>query len=127
LKIGILLLRRLAREVAAQLRQEKLQGKTVRIKVRFPDFQTITRQVSIGVGTDSTDIIEGLAVDLFHRRVSLKGRGVRLLGVGVGRLSEAQARQLSLFDKKKTSLEDTLDDLTARYGEKILRRGDEGW
>lgn len=121
------LLRRLAREVAAQLRQEKLQGKTVRIKVRFPDFQTITRQVSIGVGTDSTNIIEGLAVDLFHRRVSLKGRGVRLLGVGVGRLSEAHACQLSLFDEEEAFLEDTLDDLTARYGERIVRKGDEGW
>ncbi len=121
------LLRRLAREVAAQLRQEKLQGKTVRIKVRFPDFQTITRQVSVGVGTDSTHIIEGLAVDLFRRRVSLKGRGVRLLGVGVGRLSEANTRQLSLFDKEETFLEGTLDELSAQYGEGIVRRGDEGW
>lgn len=117
-------LRQLAREVAAQLRREKLLGKTVRIKVRFPDFQTVTRQVSLGVGTDSTHLIEGLALDLLHRRVPLEDRGVRLIGLGVARLSEAHIRQLSLFDERGSALDYTLDHLFTQYGEGIVRRGD---
>lgn len=89
--------RELARSVAAQLRAEGLVGKTVRIKVRFPDFETITRQASLSVGTDSTRIVEGMALDLLHRRVRLAERGVRLIGVGVGRVSKARTRQLPLF------------------------------
>jgi len=93
------LVRRLARTVAVQLREEGLIGKTVRIKIRFPDFETITRQASISVGTDSTRIVEEMAVDLLRRRVDLEERGVRLIGVGVGRLSKSVVRQLSLFDE----------------------------
>ncbi|MEA3239213.1 MAG: DNA polymerase IV [Candidatus Bipolaricaulota bacterium] len=91
------LVRYLARVVASQLREDGLVGKTVRIKVRFPDFETITRQASLNVGTDSARIVEGMAIDLLRRRVDLAGRGVRLIGVGVGRLNRASTRQLTLF------------------------------
>jgi len=91
------IVRDLARNVASQLREEGLVGKTVRIKVRFPDFETITRQASLSVGTDSTRIVEGMAIDLLRRRVHLAERGVRLIGVGVGRLNRISTRQLSLF------------------------------
>ncbi|MEA3356736.1 MAG: DNA polymerase IV [Candidatus Bipolaricaulota bacterium] len=92
------LLRGLARKVAAQLRAEKLQGRTVCIKVRFPDFHTITRQVSLGVMTDSPCLIEAISLDLLRQRVDLAGKGVRLLGVGVSNLSVSSPRQLSLFE-----------------------------
>jgi len=118
------ILQRLACEVAAELRQEGLLGKTVRIKVRFPDFQTITRQVRLGVATDSAHLIAGCALDLFRDRVSVEHRGIRLLGVGVSRLYEAQARQLSLFDNNESSLAETLDHLARRYGEGAVRWGD---
>jgi DNA polymerase-4 len=117
-------IRRLAHEVAAQLRRENLLGKTVRIKVRFPDFQTITRQISLGVRTDSTHLIEAFALDLLQRRVPSEGRGVRLIGVGVGRLSKATARQLSLFDEEDAALDRTIDRLSAQYGTGIVSRGE---
>lgn len=89
--------RRLARDVAAQLQGTSLVCRTVRIKVRYPDFRTITRQSRLGAGTDSAYLIEALAVHLFHDRTHLDERGVRLIGVGVGDLSETRERQLSLF------------------------------
>jgi len=92
------LLRSLSQDVAGQLRKEELLGRTLRIKIRFPDFQTITRQTSLPVGTDSAHLIQAFALDLFRRRVSLDRRGIRLIGVGVGALSHAHARQLPLFD-----------------------------
>ncbi len=120
------LIRQLAREVAGALRRERLLGKTVRIKVRFPDFHTITRQVRMEAPTDSTYLIEESAVTLLRRRVELHGDGVRLLGVGVGSLTEATARQLSLFDEQQADLDRTIDRLTDRFGAGTVWRGSNG-
>jgi DNA polymerase IV len=91
--------RRLARIVAEELRGESMLCRTVRIKVRYPDFRTITRQVRVSVSTDSQSLIEALAVHLLRERADLDERGVRLIGVGVSGLAPAGARQLSLFDE----------------------------
>jgi len=90
--------RRLARDVVRRLQEESLLCRTVRIKIRYPDFRTITRQARLHVGTDAVGLIERVAVGLLHDRVALDESGVRLIGVGVGRLTEATARQLALFD-----------------------------
>ncbi|MCX6098746.1 MAG: DNA polymerase IV [Candidatus Bipolaricaulota bacterium] len=95
--------RRLARHVAGQLRAASMLCRTVRIKIRYPDFRTITRQVKLPVATDSEGLIETLAVHLLRQRAQLDERGVRLLGVGVSRLGVAVTRQLSLFDDVHTS------------------------
>jgi len=89
--------RRLARQVVSQLRAEALVCRTVRIKVRYPDFRTITRQTRLGSGTDAAHLIEALAVHLLRDRICLDERGVRLIGVGVGSLGETRERQLPLF------------------------------
>jgi len=93
--------RRLARHVAEQLRVASMLCRTVRIKIRYPDFRTITRQVKVPVATDSEGLIETLAVHLLRQRAELDERGVRLLGVGVSGLGAATARQLSLFDSSR--------------------------
>jgi nucleotidyltransferase/DNA polymerase involved in DNA repair len=90
--------RRLACTVAAELRDAPMLCRTVRIKVRYPDFRTVTRQIRVTVGTDSESLIEALAAHLLRERTDLDERGVRLIGVGVAGLGPATARQLSLFD-----------------------------
>ncbi len=89
--------RRLAEAVVSQLQNESLVCRTVRIKVRYPDFRTITRQTRLGSRTDSVHLIEALAIHLLRDRTRLDERGIRLIGVGVGGLSETRERQLSLF------------------------------
>lgn len=89
--------RRLAMRVTSSLLAERLVCRIVRIKVRYPDFQTITRQVQLAVGTDSHQEIEAQALDLLRHRVMIDERGIRLLGVGLGGISESAARQLPLF------------------------------
>jgi len=90
--------RRLARQVARALRESSLLCRTVRIKVRYPDFRTVTRQARLGVGIDSERLIETVAVYLLRERVRLDERGVRLIGVGAANLAETKARQLPLFE-----------------------------
>ena len=91
--------RHLASQVASQLKGESLLCRTVRVKVRYPDFRTITRQMRLGVGTDSVHLIAALAEHLLRDRVRLDEGGVRLIGVGVGTLFQTEAQQLSLFDE----------------------------
>lgn len=90
--------RRLACTVASELRDASMLCRTVRVKIRFPDFRTITRQVRLDVATDSDALIEAVALHLLRERAAVDERGVRLLGVGLAGLSAATARQLSLFD-----------------------------
>jgi len=89
--------RTLARAVVTQLQDEAFVCRTVRIKVRYPDFRTITRQARLGSGTDSVHLIEALAIHLLHDRTRLDERGIRLIGVGLGNLTRTHERQLSLF------------------------------
>jgi len=92
--------RRLARGVASQMRAERLVGRTVRIKLRYPDFRTITRQAQLGHRTDSVPLIEAHAVHLLHDRTCLDEGGIRLIGVAVADLSDARERQLPLFPER---------------------------
>lgn len=119
------IVRDLAQNVAAQLRGEGFVGKTVRIKVRFPDFETITRQASLSVGTDSPRIVEGMALDLLRRRVNIAQRGVRLIGVGVGRLTTVDARQLPLFPEYESTSDPVPSQERVQDGHSSLAQGKE--
>jgi DNA polymerase-4 len=91
-------LRELAADVAAQLQREKLVAHCVRVKARFPDFRTQTRQTTVATGVDSAALLGSIAVELLRHRIETGARGLRLLGVGAARLVESAARQLPLFD-----------------------------
>jgi DNA polymerase-4 len=121
-------LRTLSEDVGARLREEGLAGMTVRLKLRWPDFTTLTRQMTLADATDVNDEIYQASLDLLHG-VWRPGRPVRLLGVGVSRLGSPH-RQLSLFDRsweKDARLLEAIDTLRARYGWQAVRRaGDLG-
>jgi len=87
----------LAEEVAADLHAEGRRARTVQIKARYADFTTITRSVTLSEPIDDVDVIGEAARLLFQHRVEQRSQGYRLLGVGVGNLSDAQSRQLPLF------------------------------
>lgn len=87
----------LAARVAAELVAARRVARVVRIKIRYADFRTVTRQARVPEGTNSPQTIASLALDLFRHRVPWEAAGIRLLGVGVGGVSEAWARQLPLL------------------------------
>jgi nucleotidyltransferase/DNA polymerase involved in DNA repair len=86
---------RLSRGVAQHLQKERLAAGTVGIKLRYGDFETLTRQMSLSVPTNDERVIYRAAVALL-RRTWQRGRPVRLLGVA-GQNLGPPARQLSLF------------------------------
>jgi DNA polymerase-4 len=119
-------LRALSDEVGARLREEGVAGTTVRLKIRWPDFTTLTRQATLAQATDANDEIYQACLSLLMG-VWRPGRPVRLLGVGVAHL-DTPHRQLSLFDRgrdKDARLLEAIDRLRARYGWQAVRRADD--
>lgn len=91
-------LNRLSSKVAKRLRNHGLQGRTVTLKLRYSDFTTITRQVSLRDATDEASLILFCSRKLFRSNRDETQR-IRLIGVGVSSLSSADEQtQLSLFD-----------------------------
>jgi DNA polymerase-4 len=86
---------RLSRGVAQHLQGVGLAAGTVAIKLRYSDFTTLTRQMSLAIPTDDERTIYRTALVLL-KRTWQRGRPVRLLGVA-GRHLSPPAGQLRLF------------------------------
>ena len=117
-------LRAQADDVARSLRREKLGGVTVKLKIRWSDFTTLTRQKTLTQPTDQANVIYELVEQLLS--TVWKNQSVRLIGVGVSGLGEMY-KQLSLLDgdERERKLQETLDKLDAKFGKHIVKRGDE--
>ena len=88
-------LARLAQGVSIRLRHAELSARVVTLKVRDPDFVTVTRSRTTDVPVDDNLALLAAARNLFATLdVST---GVRLLGIAAGGLaSSAEPRQMSL-------------------------------
>ncbi|MEZ5447420.1 MAG: DNA polymerase IV [Gammaproteobacteria bacterium] len=87
----------LCAKVAEDLRRKGYRGRTIGIKLRYEDFRTVTRDVTLPSATDDPRIIRRAAGECL-RRVSLDRR-LRLLGVRASALSPGgapQAREASI-------------------------------
>jgi DNA polymerase-4 len=117
-------LRELSAEVGRRLRKSDLAGVTVKIKLRWPDFTTLTRQITLPGPTDQGEEIYTTALALL-RKVRARGKAVRLIGVGVSGF-RPPLRQLGLWDsdlEKRRRLQEALDELHEKYGEQSIHRG----
>lgn len=84
-----------ADEIAERLRKRRLAARTVQVKVRYSDFTTLTRQLSIEEPIDDEQRIYRVACWLLARH-SLVKRPLRLLGLGVSGVSDVSIRQMEL-------------------------------
>ena len=117
-------LQEMSAEVGAQLRRNNLAGKTIKLKLRWPDFTTLTRQTTLNSPTDQDEEIERVALDLL-KSVRKPNQAVRLIGVGVTGLGQP-IRQLGLWDfnsEKERKLQEVMDELQEKYGRNAIHRG----
>jgi DNA polymerase IV len=85
-------------KVWRQCQATGIRGRTLTLKVKFADFQQITRSKSVEDAIDSFADLERLSLGLLEPLLPTK-KGVRLLGISLSSLTQAQAtkrRQLSL-------------------------------
>jgi DNA polymerase-4 len=116
-------MRHLAADVGRRLRHGDWRGRTITVKLRYSDFTTLSRQVSLPGATDADVLIARTGMSLLD--ATWTGHPVRLLGVGVSSLEDAS--QLDLFDapalERDEKLDRVLDQLRTRFGDDAVRRG----
>ncbi len=116
-------LRALADKVGYRLRQAGFAGSVVQIKMRYSNFETLTRQTALPQPTNLYDEIYAAAEKLFEATI-IPTRAVRLIGVGISKLSPPY-RQLSLWDEdqeEKEKLAGAIDQLKEKYGQDVIKR-----
>ena len=106
---------RMTEKIAFELRKEEKVTGCITIKLRYPDFETSSRQTSIAY-TAADDEIIPVAKSLFHKLYK-KGKPVRLLGVRLSDLTN-DAVQTNLFQnvERKNVLYKAIDDVKNRFG-----------
>ncbi len=117
-------MRQQSESVAFRLREANLTGRTVRLKLRWPDFTTLSRQTTLAQPSDLGSEISAAVHKLFEKAWA-PGKPVRLLGVGVSRLEKA-SQQLELWEterEKDHRLQQTLDGLREKFGKDAVQRG----
>jgi DNA polymerase-4 len=114
---------RMTERVAYELRQDNKTAGCVAVKIRYPDFETTSRQVSIPY-TFYDDELIAKAKELFHK-LYRTGVPIRLLGVRLSELT-GEAVQTNLFQdtEKKNQLYKAIDDVKNKYGKySIVKAG----
>ncbi len=125
-----------AERVGTSLRKQNLRGRTITLKIKYADFQQITRSRTLDTPVNGTQVIFDTAYALLGELSFPKA--VRLIGIGVSQFQEhRQGVQGTLpfldtmqNDKmhareqaKHASLDKALDALRERFGKDAVVRG----
>jgi DNA polymerase-4 len=113
--------------VTRRLRRHELLARTVTVKLRSPEFVTITRSLTLENATDRTDLLWEAAAGLFETWRKGKPFPIRLIGVSVSSLSTHSGQQLLLFnreeDQQKRNLDQAVDQIRDKFGFSAIKRG----
>jgi DNA polymerase-4 len=85
-----------AKDISSRLKRRRLGAHTVQVKVRYGDFTTLTRQITVEEPLTEAGDIYRLGCFLLARE-KLVSRPLRLLGLGVATLREPAGKQLVLL------------------------------
>lgn len=112
---------RMTEKVAYELRRDEKLAGCIAVKIRYPDFETTSRQTTIDYTFRDDELIPQ-AIDLFQK-LYRRGEPVRLLGVRLSELTN-HATQGSLFDdaEKKTKLYKAIDSVKDKFGKSLLQK-----
>jgi DNA polymerase-4 len=110
--------------VTRRLRAAERVCRTVTLRLRFGDYTRATRSRTLSDPTDHTPTILAAALELLRAAGELiDARGLTLVGIALGNLTERGAVQLELPLDKARQLDSTLDRVRNRYGAAAITRG----
>jgi DNA polymerase-4 len=118
-------LRYLSERVGSDLRQKGKLARCIRLKMRYADFTTITRQRTLEQPTDLDQVIFDTALKLMKRELAGGKQAIRLLGVGASSLV-ASGRQLDMLDasaQRLAKLNQAIDRIRRKYGFSAIQTG----
>ena len=111
----------LSGRVASRLREDGYRARTLVLKARLANFQTITRSRTLSDATDIGADVYGTVAELY-RALPGQRRRIRLLGVQATGLVEAGVEQLALLHEERWGdVERALDRIERRFGRGAAR------
>ncbi|OJX46907.1 MAG: hypothetical protein BGO78_15495 [Chloroflexi bacterium 44-23] len=116
-------IKEISEKLGYKLRSKKLLAQSVRVKFRYYDFRTFTRQKKLSQPVNQDGIIYDAASQILTQNWDLL-TPVRLIGVGVSQLSD-ETFQLSLWETdeaRERKLLTVIDTLKVKYGRDIIRK-----
>lgn len=117
------LLWKLSLKVGRRLRQNKYQGRTITLVLRYDDFTTRSIQKSVKEFIADSHKIFKLSFSLFQQLYQPE-RKVRLLGVSVSNLIKRMTQlTFAWSDQEENRTDSVLDQLDDKYGEFVVRWG----
>ena len=115
----------LVEDVGSQLRAAGKYARTLRIKLRWDDFETITRQKQLPASACDNTTLRETAMEIFLNQKQT--RPVRLIGFGASNISAHPTQeQMGLFDSRSQSitnrekLSHIVDDIRTRFGDSSI-------
>jgi DNA polymerase-4 len=114
----------LLQDVSRSLRAHRLTARTVVLKIRYQPFDTHSRQATLATPSDRDEDLSAALGVLLDSQLDA-ARPVRLIGAGVSNL-ETGATQLNLLERRgpeRAGLDQQLDQLRERFGERAIVRG----
>ena len=94
----------LSKTVSARLKKHTVKASCVSILLKYSDFKTINRQLTVANPINDEQALYVNARQLF--RANFDRRAVRSVGIHVSKLDKNIYEQLSLFDKKPVFIEE---------------------
>ena len=117
----------LCERVAWRARKRGVKARTVTLKLRYADFQTLTRSRTLGVATDADAEVQGVVAELYRTARTRRTR-IRLLGVQLSKLELAHQMELAVDHATaggravRPAVTSAVDDIRARFGYDAVRR-----
>ncbi|MGD2064890.1 MAG: DNA polymerase IV, partial [Dehalococcoidia bacterium] len=118
-------LHNLCQEVCQDLRSQSKRTKCVAIKLRYADFKTINRQVTLQEASDVTQAVFATAQQLLVKALAQREKPVRLIGIRISGLV-GEGKQLPMFDagkEKPEHLDKAIDRIRSKYGSTAIKTG----
>ena len=115
----------LAVRVGARLRRHHLEGRTISLKVRYSDFTTVSRAITLKESTGDGQLLFLAALELLAKTEADR-RAVRLLGISVSNLvPDSTPRQTDLFgasrqQARREELNRAMDKINRKFGRETL-------
>lgn len=114
----------LSERVGAELRAQGKQSRCITLKLRYTDFETITRNRTLEQAADTDRAIFEVGCRLLDKALKYRDVPVRLIGIGLSNLVEG--RQLNMFDPWAESLQQlnqAIDRIRDKYGFTAIESG----
>lgn len=118
-------LRYLSERVGAQLRKEEKLARRGVLKLRYSDFQTVTRSLTFQKPTDADGDTFQAGAALLRKALAQRRAPVRLIGIGVAELvpRPPQLPLLEFYKDRDHDLALVMDTIREKYGFTSIQRG----